>query len=161
MARGSPHGESVATLLTFGVDVEADAAMVTSRLCDGGAGFLALARDATGDGRAAVVTVGPASPHIGVPVEVRIGDAFARGDQVAFPIRWEAGQAASIFPVLDGTLLVSQLGDTRSRIEIETSYRVPLRSVGELLDRAVLHRVAEATVRSFLSRLAEALASPA
>jgi hypothetical protein len=40
-------------------------------------------------------------------------------------------------------------------------YRAPLGAVGAALDRAVLWRVAAATVRRFVHRLAEAIADPA
>ncbi len=38
------------------------------------------------------------------------------------------------------------------------SYRPPLGSLGEVLDRAILHRVAAATIRSFLAQVAAQLA---
>ncbi len=39
------------------------------------------------------------------------------------------------------------------------SYRPPLGSLGEVLDRAILHRVATTTIRSFLAQVAAQLAN--
>lgn len=55
---------------------------------------------------------------------------------------------------------LSSVDEHRSRLEIKASYRVPLGGLGRTLDRPLLHLVAEATIRSFLQRLAEDLAAP-
>jgi hypothetical protein len=46
-------------------------------------------------------------------------------------------------------------------LRLDGAYRPPLGSTGDGLDRAVLHRVATATVQDFLGRIAEAIADPA
>ncbi len=53
------------------------------------------------------------------------------------------------------------MGDEATRLALAGSYRPPLGRLGGGLDRAVMHRVAAATMRSLLQGAAEALASPA
>ncbi len=96
---------------------------------------------------------------LGVPVRVLLAACWTRGGAAAIPIRWEAVTLESLFPELDGTRLLSAIDEgRRCRLGIEATYRVPFETFGGLLDRALLHRVAELTVRSFLVRLSDALA---
>ncbi|HMK97435.1 MAG TPA: hypothetical protein VK425_07805, partial [Acidimicrobiales bacterium] len=72
-------------------------------------------------------------------------------------IKWQAAERPALFPVLEGDLELVPLGADRSRLILSASYVPPLGELGRRLDRAVLHRVAESTVRSFLRRLASSL----
>lgn len=143
------------------VDVDFPLTRILARLCGDGSCLLTMASGATADGQAQLVRVGPvlAGHQIGVPVEVRLGPLWNRGGTLAVPIRWEAAAFESLFPVLDGTLLFRGLGPDRTRLGIEASYRPPFEAVGGLLDRALFHRVAESTVRSFVGRMAGSLAT--
>jgi hypothetical protein len=74
-------------------------------------------------------------------------------------LRWEAaGPGGGLFPVLDADLKLAALGEG-TVLRMSGSYRPPLGSVGEALDRTILHRVAAATVRSFLIRVAAQITS--
>jgi hypothetical protein len=64
-----------------------------------------------------------------------------------------------LFPVLDAQLTLSSGGQDRSRLELVGSYRPPLGRLGEVIDRAIMAQVAEATIRSLLERAAAALAA--
>jgi len=147
-------------LVTDSLEVAQARSHIEDRLCARQAGLLPIASAATADGEGQIIRVGPViGGHLlGVPVRVLLGPCFTREGSAAIPIRWEALTFGSLFPVLDGTLLLSDLGGGRSRLGIEASYRVPLDKVGERLDRALFHRVAESTIRSFLERMAGALA---
>ena len=52
---------------------------------------------------------------------------------------------------------MAALTPAASQLSISARYTPPLGSVGAAIDRAVLHRVAEATLKDFLDRIAEAL----
>src|SRR6266498_2836761 len=65
-----------------------------------------------------------------------------------------------LFPVLDADLTLTPVG-AGTLMRLDGAYRPPLAGVGAGLDRVVLHRAAMATVRSLLTRVAGALASPA
>jgi hypothetical protein len=64
---------------------------------------------------------------------------------------------SGIFPMLDGDLELAPLGSERCRLTLSASYMPPFGDVGRALDRALLHRVAQSTVRSFLARVAMSL----
>ena len=72
-------------------------------------------------------------------------------------LRWEAtGPGGGLFPVLDADLRLAPDGDG-SVLTLAGAYRPPLGPLGQALDRALLHRVAVATVQSFLARVAAQL----
>jgi len=52
---------------------------------------------------------------------------------------------------------VAGIGASRTQLAISAQYDPPLGSVGRALDRALLHRVAEATLKDFLDRVAAAV----
>ena len=60
-----------------------------------------------------------------------------------------------MFPHLDADIEVASLGADRTQLSISARYRAPMGALGRMLDRALLHRVAEATVKDFLDRVGE------
>jgi len=80
-------------------------------------------------------------------------------DQVAgLALRWEAtGPGGGLFPVLDADLRLAAGGEG-TVLTLAGVYRPPFGPLGQALDRAVLHRVADATVRNFLTRVAAQIA---
>lgn len=73
-------------------------------------------------------------------------------------LRWEAvGASERLFPLLDADITLIPDGDDATLIGLHGVYGPPAGSVGGMLDRAILHRIAAATIRSFLSRLASAI----
>lgn len=96
---------------------------------------------------------------MGIPAVVRLGPCWTRHGSAAIPIRWEAAVFGSLFPVLDGTLVIAPLDERYCRLAIEASYRPPLDRIGELFDSVLLHRVAESTIGEFLERLGAALST--
>jgi hypothetical protein len=65
-------------------------------------------------------------------------------------IRWEAtGPGGGLFPVLDADLRLASAGDQATALAMAGVYRPPLGPLGEALDRVILHRVADATIRNF------------
>ena len=74
-------------------------------------------------------------------------------------LRWEAtGTGGGLFPALDADLTLTDLGAEGTLLRLAGAYRPPLGALGQALDRAVLHRVAVATIRGFLARVAAQLA---
>jgi len=70
-------------------------------------------------------------------------------------VRWEAtGPAGGLFPVLDADIRLAPVGAHATVLTIAGAYRPPLGSVGKALDRALLHRVASATIREFVAQAA-------
>jgi hypothetical protein len=99
-------------------------------------------------------------PSIGVvtkEVEIVIGSPRPAGSVVFVPVSWKATGVEALFPVLEADLIIEAVGDGMTSITLRGSYKPPLGPVGRLLDRALLHHLAEACVKSFLDRIADAL----
>ena len=85
-----------------------------------------------------------------------------RGATITVPLRWEAaGAVGDLFPVLDADLILARDGDDRARLGLSGSYRPPFGRAGAALDRAVMKRVAAASIRSLLEGMAHSIADPA
>jgi len=95
--------------------------------------------------------------HISQRVIVEIGQPLRRHTTTLLPIRWRPASASGLIPELDGDLEVAALTPAASQLSISARYTPPLGSVGAAIDRALLHRVAEATLKDFLDRIADAL----
>ncbi|HEY6471130.1 MAG TPA: hypothetical protein VI434_15360 [Candidatus Dormibacteraeota bacterium] len=130
-------------------------------LADHGGWLAPLASAAAGTGEALRLRVGPseALPMLGKTVSVRVGRPISRGEITVVPLTWQATTAPGLFPVLSADLEVARLGDDLTQLTLQGRYDPPLGALGQRIDRLLMHRVAEASVRSFLSRLVESLAA--
>jgi hypothetical protein len=116
------------------------------------------------EGLAAVLRVGPFGSTRGLSklVQVRLLEPTRRGVTMSVPLRWEAtGATGELFPVLDADVILTPDGTDRVRLGLTGSYRPPFGRTGATLDRAIMHRIATATIQSLLGRFAEAIADPA
>ena len=68
---------------------------------------------------------------------------------------WEAVSAPALFPVMSAELSLWPLTSTETQLEIEGAYRPPLGPVGNAIDAAIGHRLAEAVVHRFLDDVVE------
>ena len=126
-----------------------------TRLGESGALF-APSADAYGPG---LVRVGPGVVSKLVRVQVRELSWTDKSGGLA--LRWEAtGAGGALFPVLDADLTLTDFGARGTLVALAGVYRPPLGLVGQALDRAVLHRIAVATIKDFLARVAAELALP-
>jgi hypothetical protein len=119
---------------------------------------LATLADARGQELLAEVGFGPPHLRVGKSVLITLGEAVRFPSKTVLPLTWKATGTEGLFPGLEGDLEVAGLGPARSQLSISARYRPPLGRLGSVIDRALLHRVAEATVKDFLDRAAEALA---
>lgn len=92
-------------------------------------------------------------------VTLEIGVAEIHSYGLSYPIHWEASDASLLFPELSADLILSNLGRGETKLTLRGTYQPPLGALGRIADRAGLRRVAEATVRSWMDRLAAALSS--
>jgi len=72
-------------------------------------------------------------------------------------LAWEALRAPALFPVMKAQLSFWPLTASETQLEIEGAYRPPMGVVGNVVDAAIGHRVAEAAVHRFLDDIAEQL----
>jgi hypothetical protein len=116
-----------------------------------------------GEGITGLMRVGPAgSPGLSRLVRAQFRELAIRGDAVVLTLRWEAtGPGGRLFPALDADITLTPAGDQDTILSMYAAYRPPLGALGTVLDRAILHRVATATIRSFVRRVADAIAHPA
>jgi len=92
-------------------------------------------------------------------VEISLDAPRRLGAALYIPIRWQATGPSGLFPVLDGELELAPLGEHRTQLAISASYTPPLDGFGAMADRALLHRVAESTVKGFLDQVGQRLRS--
>jgi hypothetical protein len=90
-------------------------------------------------------------------VVIELGGSVRSGAKTVFPLRWTSSSAAGLFPSLDADLEVAPLGPGRTQLAMSARYAPPFGPVGRAVDRAVLSRVAEATLKDFLDRVAETI----
>ena len=90
-------------------------------------------------------------------VAVKLSPPIRSSSKTVFPLRWEASDHPGLFPALDADLEVAPLGDSRTHLAMSARYVPPFGTVGRAIDRALLSRVAEATLKDFLDRVAEAI----
>src|SRR5215469_219569 len=100
-----------------------------------------------------------ASLHAGlggvdVGVDVRIHVQSVRDDAgvagmspvTHVDLAWEALRATALFPVMKARLSFWPLTASETQLEIDGAYRPPMGVVGNVVDAAIGHRVAEAAV---------------
>jgi hypothetical protein len=116
-------------------------------------GLTGVSRSAYSGALTRLIRVGPFGETPGVSKEVQV--------RLIGPVRREAtGPAGGLFPVLDADLLLRSEGVEKTRLTLNGCYRPPLGRLGSGLDRAVLHRIAAATIRALLRGIADTMAEP-
>jgi hypothetical protein len=90
-------------------------------------------------------------------VTVEIGQPITMPTKTVVPLRWSATGVSGLFPSLDADLEIAPLGPSRTQLAMSARYVPPLGALGRVIDRAVLFRVAEATLKDFLDRVRETL----
>jgi hypothetical protein len=94
-------------------------------------------------------------------VEIEFGEPVRAASKLVLPLRWTAKGAAGLFPALEADLEVAPLGPDRSQLAMSARYEPPFGPIGRAIDRTVLFRVAEATLKDFLDRVATTLITDA
>lgn len=121
--------------------------------------LLSPARDAEFRGNLLLAEIGfgtrPA--RINTSVNLRVDQPIRFPSRTVLPVSWSPAFLEALIPSLDADIELGELGRGRTQLSIGARYASPLESPGETLDRALLHRVAETTVKAFLDRVAEQL----
>ena len=141
------------------VRVEINATAAAARLANliSGGSLVQASHQAWGDG---IARVGPV-PTLSKLVRVRYLEPMQRGAVTVLTLRWEAtGPAGRMFPLLDADMTMAPDGEDATLLGLDGVYRPPGGAVGAGLDRVILHRIATATVRSFLTAIADAITGP-
>ena len=113
---------------------------------------LATEANHRGDQLLAEVGIGE-DVRIARQVAIDLGTPLRLPTKTVIPMRWSPTGASGLFPALDADLEVAPLGHDRCQLSMSARYVPPLGPVGRAIDRAVLFRVAEATIKDFLDRV--------
>jgi hypothetical protein len=79
----------------------------------------------------------------------------------SLPLTWEPLGLEGMLPLLDANIELGSLGEDWTQLAISARYRPPLGVLGRTVDRVLLHRAAEATLKDFLDRVGAAITSQA
>lgn len=97
----------------------------------------------------------------GLPLRKRVvvetGEAVITGSWTQVPITWKASFAQRLFPVMHGKVELAPVDTLTTRLTISGMYEPPLGRLGKELDDALMHRVAEGTVKELAHSIAERL----
>lgn len=118
-----------------------------------------LAAEAEEEGERLLVEVGlmVAGHPLRRTAELEVGRAEV-GERVAsLPVGLRLDGDQRLLPAFSGTLDAAWLGTRWTQLALHVQYEPPLGLVGRAVDRALLHRVAEAAARNFLEGAARRL----
>lgn len=124
-----------------------------------------LGEDSYREGEELRIRIGP-SPQRWVAaktVSLRADTPIRDQSSIRIPLSWEATGTPGLFPRMTADLMLAPLGDQLTQIRFEGAYEPPLGGTGRLLDRMILHRVAEVSVENLVDRIVvvlQAAASP-
>jgi len=107
----------------------------------------------------AEVGFGPPGARIGKRVELQFGEPIRLPSKTVLPMSWKPAGLEGLLPRLEADIEVGELGPQRTQLSISARYTPPFGSFGRVLDRGLLHRVAEATVKDFLDRAGQILSA--
>lgn len=107
------------------------------------------------------LAVGPGVAGVTAAVELEVGEPVRGTESISIPFAWRVANAVRLFPHMEAELVISPLTDESTHLTLRGRYTPPFASLGEVLDRLAMHRIAEATVRNFLERLAGAVVEQA
>ena len=83
-------------------------------------------------------------------------------DRLMLPVSWQAVGEPPLFPIfprMEGTIHVEPGQAGYTKLTLNARYDPPLGKLGELIDLALMHRMAQATITDFLERLVGSLES--
>jgi len=99
----------------------------------------------------------------GVPlrkgVTVEIGDPENAGDWTNVPLTWKATGLQALFPEMSGRVELVPVEKDVTRLTVSGMYEPPLGALGKQLDTALMHNVAEGTVKDLAEAIAKELSS--
>jgi hypothetical protein len=97
----------------------------------------------------------------GIPVRkkvsVEFGDAVKTSTWAVIPISWKPTFGRKLLPVMNGKIDVSPVSTDETRLTVSGMYEPPLGRLGEQLDEALMHNVAEGTVKELAELIAQRL----
>jgi hypothetical protein len=118
---------------------------------------MAVAAYREGEEIRARMGVGGETLVVAKAVRLVVGQPVGRDGMMLLPVVWEATGTPGLFPRMEADLVLAALGPGLTQLALRGSYTPPLGPLGRALGRTVLHRVAEASVKGFVDRVARAI----
>ena len=146
--------------IRYYVELSLPVAKVEQALVDSPGGWLSAVAgeaQARGDGLLGEVGIDRLGARLRRQVRIQLGEPVRFPSMTSLPLTWEPVDLEGVLPRLDANLELGTLGGDRTQLAISARYRPPLGVVGRAVDRVLLHRVAEATVKDFLDRVGAAI----
>ena len=110
---------------------------------------------------AAALTVNIAGIDVSTEISIKVGkiEDLKRqgGPATRATIEWKAARRPRLFPLMSAVLTIYPLTSTETQMEFTGRYRPPLGAIGRVINAAVGHRIAEASVHRFVADVAEHL----
>lgn len=114
------------------------------------------AADAYREGERISATIRAGDTPIARSVELRVTHLTRSRDRTVLTLGWRAtGRTAALFPSMAAELILERADGESSTLALRGRYEPPGGKVGSLADRAVMHRVADASVDNFLANVAD------
>jgi nucleotide-binding universal stress UspA family protein len=153
---GPDPGVEVQREVVAGPAAQAVLEEVSQRLVDGAPAVLGAAlRSTQVEGERLRAKVGP----VGLPelvaktVEIELGPVRSHDGCLVVAFAWAADSATSLFPRLEADVEVAAFATSQTTVTLRGRYAPPAGALGLQVDRLLLHRLAQATVRKFLASL--------
>jgi hypothetical protein len=97
----------------------------------------------------------------GIPVRKRVmvefGDAVKTSNWAAVRVNWKATFPQQLFPTMEGKVSLSPQGRETVKLTVSGVYRPPLGRLGEDINEAVMHPIAELTIKELAASIAKRL----
>lgn len=113
-----------------------------------------MAEDVRQEGEELLLAVGfeVGGLRFGGAARLDVGELVTTDRVASLPLRFSMDDHERLFPAMEGTLDAAWLGMGRTHLALCLQYQPPFGILGQGMDRALLHRVAEAVARQFLER---------
>jgi hypothetical protein len=104
---------------------------------------------------------GAAGIDVGVDVRIEVTKEADEPGAGGLPpvthvgLSWKAAERPTLFPSMSAGLSMSPMTFAETRVDFEGIYQPPLGAVGRVLDDALAHRFAEASVHRFVNDVIE------
>jgi hypothetical protein len=90
-------------------------------------------------------------------VDAQVGPLIYGQGTLTVPLHWKSEEHPNLFPVMDGELRISDLGEGQIDVRLVGEYAPPLGAVGALADAVAGRRVAVSSLHNFLTAVAQRL----
>lgn len=89
-----------------------------------------------------------------VRLEIGEPETMTEGRVGVLAVYWRPSGGAPLLPNMRGDIRLEAIGANRTQMSLNARYRPPGGALGEVVDRVLMYRLADATVQDFVVRLA-------